>query len=91
LWETEEDAALYEIFAVLVVPGEESDPDYLPIRNYLGRIPSADQEKLLAELKSRSLIWRNLTITGEDDLLFLMTCDYTKKDGRLLLCAMRME
>jgi sortase B len=91
LWETEEDSALYEIFAVLVVPGEESDSDYLPIRNYLGRIPSADQEDLLAELKSRALIWRSLPVTGEDELLFLMTCDYTKKDGRLLLCAMRME
>jgi sortase B len=91
LWETEEGDSLYEIFAVLIVPGEESDPDYLPIRNYLGRIPSADQEALRAELKSRALIWRNLPVTGEDDLLFLMTCDYTKKDGRLLLCAMKME
>jgi sortase B len=91
LWETEEDSFLYEIFAVLVVPGEESDPDYLPIRNYLGRILPEDGEILLTELKNRALIWRNLAVTGEDDLLFLMTCDYTKKDGRLLLCAVRME
>jgi sortase B len=91
LWETEDGASCYEIFAALVVPGEEADPAYLPVRSYLGQIPSADQENLLGELKARALRWRNLPVSGDNDLLFLMTCDYTKKDGRLLLCAVRVE
>jgi hypothetical protein len=40
---------------------------------------------------SRTMIWRSRSITDEDDRLFLMNCDYTKKDGRLMLCAVRIE
>jgi sortase B len=91
LWETEDDTSLYEVFAVLVVPGDEQDPEYLPIRDYLGQISAEKQEMLLDELQSRARIWHNIQVSGEDRLLFLITCDYTKNNGRLLLCAKWVE
>jgi sortase B len=88
-WETAAGVAEYELFAVLVVPGEEDDPEYLSIRDYLGQVSTDRQEQLLSELRSRAQIWRDVQVEDDDRLLFLMTCDYTKTNGRLLLCAVK--
>jgi sortase B len=87
LWEAENGTSLYEVFAVLVVPGDEADPEYLSIRDYIGQISAEEQEALLSDLRSRALIWHKIPVSGEDRLLFLITCDYTRENGRLLLCA----
>lgn len=86
-WEQDESIAYYEIFSVLVVPGYEEDENYFPIRNYLTDLDQKTTAKLIKELKNRAFLWRDVEILDTDRFLFLMTCDYTRTDGRLLLCA----
>lgn len=90
-WEGREGDRFYTVFAVLVVPGYEEDEAYFPVRDYLGQLSTEEQETLLKELKDRALLWRNLSFQEDERFLFLMTCDYTRENGRLLLCARRGE
>jgi sortase B len=76
----------YEIFAVLVVPGEETAEDFLSVREYLNECTAKKQGELLGILKDRALLWKERKVSDEDRLIFLMTCDYSRKNGRLLLC-----
>jgi sortase B len=77
----------YEIFAVTVIPGDEEAEDYLPVRDWVGEQEWPDQLEILQTLRERTIWWRNLAFTRTENLLFLLTCDYTRENGRLLLCA----
>jgi sortase B len=89
--ELEEQTRYYEIFAVLIIPGEEAQEDYLPIRTYVGPQELSRQEEILSALKERAIFWRNLPFSQDSPLLFLVTCDYTRENGRLLLCCQYVE
>ena len=86
-WEGKYGVRYYRIFAALVIPGYEDAPDYFPIREYLDKPDEGEQSRLLKELRERAFIWRETSFREEERFLFLMTCDYTREDGRLLLCA----
>lgn len=86
-WEAEDGVSYYEIFAVMVVPGYEEAGDYLPVRDYLGEPEPEQQKEILETLKDRASLWRELSFSENDRILFLMTCDYTRYNGRLLVCA----
>jgi sortase B len=77
----------YEIFAALVVSGYEDKEDYLPIRDYLDTQDSENLKSILTTLKERAIQWRDVSFFTDDQFLFLVTCDYTQENGRLLLCA----
>jgi sortase B len=85
-WEQADGISYYEIFAVLVIPGYEEAEDYLPIRSYQGVQDGDRQTELLQTLKNRAIWWRDLSFYRSDRFLFLVTCDYTRENGRLLLC-----
>jgi sortase B len=84
--EQEDGKHYYEIFAVLIVSGYEEREDYLPIRDYLDTQNSEYLKEILATLKERAIQWRDSSFFANDKFLFLVTCDYTKENGRLLLC-----
>ena len=86
-WEGKYGVRYYRIFAALVIPGYEDAADYFPIREYLDKPDDGKQSRLLKELRERAFIWRETSFREEERFLFLMTCDYTREDGRLLLCA----
>ena len=88
-WEDDEGETDYTVFAVLVIPGSEEDPDYFPVRKYLGDLSGRDRTELLEQLEERAVRWRRLSFSETDRFLFLLTCDYTKENGRLLVCARR--
>ena len=90
-WEQGSETEYYEIFAVLVVPGYEDDEQYFSIRNYLPLLDEDETAGFLEELRGRASLWKDLDISDQEKFMFLMTCDYTRTDGRLLLCARRME
>lgn len=90
LWEQGGRTAYYEIFAVLVVPGYEDAADYFPIQDYLGELEAEKTEQLLSELQARAIIYQDAHVTETDRLMFLITCDYTRSNGRMLLCAKRL-
>jgi sortase B len=85
-WEQADGIYLGEVFALLVVPGYEDEADYLPVRDYQGEVSEEEQQEILETLKSRALQWKDVDFQEEDCMLFLMTCDYTRKNGRLLIC-----
>jgi sortase B len=76
----------YELFAVLVISGYEDSDDYLPIRDYLDTQDTEYLKEILGTLRERAIQWRNMSFFSDDKFLFLVTCDYTKENGRLLLC-----
>ncbi|MBS6397417.1 MAG: class B sortase [Clostridiales bacterium] len=90
-WEQGEDSAWYEIFAVLVIPGYEEDEEYFPVDSYINRIDGDKTEELTVGLESRALLWRGVELSESDRFLFLLTCDYTRTDGRLLLCGKKIR
>jgi sortase B len=85
-WEQADGIYPGEVFALLVVPGYEDEADYLPVRDYQGEVSEEEQQEILETLKSRALQWKEVDFQEEDRILFLMTCDYTRKNGRMLLC-----
>lgn len=98
-WESGGESEIYEVFAVLVVSGEKGASGYLPLQEYLCEKDPRKQAENLREIASHSLYLRTSAptttpvpaLTGNDSLLFLVTCDYTRTNGRLLVCAKKQE
>lgn len=90
-WEGNGEPEYYEIFAVLVVPGYEEDEEYFPIREYLPPLGEEETFSFLVSIKERASLWKDVTFSDREKFLFLMTCDYTRDDGRLLLCARKIQ
>lgn len=91
LWQKDERAWMYRIFALLVIPGEPDAGDYFPLEDYMNLIDANQTRELIASLHERAMYWRDIELTENDRFLFLVTCDYTRDDGRLMLCARRID
>lgn len=77
----------YEIFAVLVLPGSDLASDWLDIEKYINATSKDEIAAMMDTLYSRSSQWRDVDYEAGDHFLFLMTCDYSRSNGRLLVCA----
>lgn len=80
----------YEIFAMLVVPGDPDDDRYFELGEYLNDISEAKTAELLSALRAQALLWRDIEPENDDRFLFLETSDYSDTEGCLLLCARRL-
>ena len=91
LWETEQDKTYYQIFAGLVLPGSSFSQNYLDLTRWANVLSDSDSEKMLQQLHSRASLWRNVQHRSGDKYLFLVTCDYTKTNGRWVLVAQSLS
>lgn len=85
-WNTLYRKETYEVFAVLIVPENTADPQFLA---YTGRpvFKTVSQfESYIATLKSRALRWKDIDINPTDALITLSTC---LDDNRLLVVGRR--
>lgn len=89
-WETGGVGVYYEIFAVAVIPGYEDAADWFPLPSYANEIDGDKTMELVTELRTRSSLWREIDLDENDRFLFLVTCDYSRANGRMLLCAKRL-
>lgn len=90
-WETSQSCTYYQIFAGLVIPGSAADAGYLDLTAWANSISDVQAEQMLKKLHSKAALWRNVQHTSGDRYLFLVTCDYTKTNGRWVLVAQSLS
>ena len=78
---------IYRIFAAMVVPGSAESIDFINIQQWNNSLSKAEKEEMLQTIKKRASIYQEPFKTADDTFLFLVTCDYTHSDGRLVLVA----
>jgi sortase B len=77
----------YEIAAVYVTNVEKSGDYY----NYLHGDTRQEQMEYLKKMAAYSLYDTGVTVTESDELLSLSTCEYSSKNGRLIVLARRVK
>lgn len=91
-WESEKGKEYYQIFALLVLPGYSTAPDFIDLQawnNVLDEEQTADMLNTIADCAS---IFRGESFNLEKDkYIFLVTCDYSINNGRLVLVGRRLS
>lgn len=83
-WECESGVYYYKIFAGMVISGDDSK-----LQSWVNNLDAATQNQMLEEIQEKSFVWQEDKLrTGP--YMFLVTCDYQMKNGRLVLVAARM-
>lgn len=80
-WETRTGIRYYKLFAGLIVSGSDS-----PIRAWLNK-QTPEQEKEMLNTIAHSAYFYQEDLLRSGPYLFLITCDYQKENGRLVLVA----
>lgn len=85
-WRTLYRNETYEVFAVLVVPGDVSDPDFLAYTGTPVFRTVSQFESFINTLKIRAKHWKDIDIQPTDALMTLSTC---LDDDRLIVVGRR--
>lgn len=80
----------YEVFSVLVVDGYHNSENFIDFTQWLNDIPISSKKEMLNILKQKSSFFKEDFFSEKDEFLFLITCDYTKQDGRLVIVAKKI-
>lgn len=76
----------YVVFSVFESSMLKSEKDYFYLRRFEElKTGESETEKLIEELKKRSIFNIPVKVTPNDKIMCLVTCSYEKKDGRLLI------
>lgn len=85
-WKTLYRNETYEVFAVLIVPGDISDPDFLAYTGTPVFRTVSQFESYINTLKTRAKRWKDIDIQPTDALMTLSTC---LDDDRLIVVGRR--
>lgn len=86
-WEDQYEKKYYDVFAVMVVPGSRYSARFIDFTQWLNDITTAETQSMLESIKSKASIFEDGWYSDDDDYLFLITCDYTLNNGRLVVIA----
>lgn len=86
-WEDQSGVHYYRIFAAMVVPGDSDAADFIDLQKWNNRISIEETRDMLKTIKDRACIHKELWNATDHTFMFLVTCDYTRTDGRLVLAA----
>lgn len=86
-FDTMDEAGSYEVAAVLKL---SASGDQTIWQNLLFPQEEGDFEQAWERVKAQSFYDTGIELTKEDELLALVTCEYTLKNGRILLVAKRI-
>lgn len=76
----------YVVFSVFESSMLKSEKDYFYLRRFEElKTGEKETEKLIEELKKRSIFNIPVKVSTDDKIMCLVTCSYGKKDGRLLI------
>ena len=81
---------VYRIFAVMVLPGNSDSDSFINIQKWNNQLNEEETEKMKKTIKERASIYQEPLKTRDDTFLFLVTCDYSRENGRLVLVARRI-
>ena len=79
----------YAPFACFALTADRSAPDYFELRSFV--FTEESFVKYAAELKARSQIMIPIDVKYGDELLILVTCNYSINDGRFVLACRRLR
>ena len=86
-WREETGDTVYQVFAVAVIPGAAGSGEYLDPGLWADQMSEESTEQMIQELHEVSALWRPIRHDSGSRYLFLVTCDYTRDNGRLLIAA----
>lgn len=91
-WESEKGKEYYQIFALLVLPGYSTDPNFIDLQAWNNVLDEEQTTDMLNTIADRASIFRGESFNLEKDkYLFLVTCDYSINNGRLVLVGRRLS
>lgn len=91
-WESEMGKEYYQIFALLVLPGYSTAPDFIDLQAWNNVLDEEQTADMLNTIADRASIFRGESFNLEKDkYLFLVTCDYSINNGRLVLVGRRLS
>lgn len=91
-WESEKGKEYYQIFALLVLPGYSTAPDFIDLQAWNNVLNEEQTADMLNTIADRASIFRGESFNLEKDkYLFLVTCDYSINNGRLVLVGRRLS
>ena len=91
-WESEKGKEYYQIFALLVLPGYSTSPDIIDLQAWNNVLDEEQTADMLNTIADRASIFRGESFNLEKDkYLFLVTCDYSINNGRLVLVGRRLS
>lgn len=89
-WEDVRGEHYYKLFAAAIVSGSSTDSRFLNIQQWANVISEEETETMLDTLKERSYLFQENPFQSGGQYIFLVTCDYSRNDGRLVLVGRRM-
>lgn len=89
-WEDINGAHYYKIFALMVLPGSSEQAEYIDIQQWNNVLSAEEAREMLETIQLRASIFQESRFTQDDRYLFLVTCDYSQTDGRLILVGKRL-
>lgn len=81
----------YQIFAALVVAGNTDSPSYINLQQWSNVLDKDETEEMLTTVKERASVYQEPMKREGDTYLFLVTCDYSRNNGRLVLVARSVQ
>ncbi len=84
-WEDSQGTHYYKVFAVMVVPGDADMGGYVNFQQFNNRQTAGEKKVMLATVEEKASIYQESWETDEDEYIFLITCDYSRTDGRLVV------
>lgn len=91
-WESEKGKEYYQIFALLVLPGYSTAPDFIDLQAWNNVLDEEQTADMLNTIADRAPIFRGESFNLEKDkYIFLVTCDYSINNGRLVLVGRRLS
>lgn len=91
-WESEKGKEYYQIFALLVLPGYSTDPYFIDLQAWNNVLDEEQTADMLNTIADRASIFRGESFNLEKDkYIFLVTCDYSINNGRLVLVGRRLS
>ena len=78
----------YTVFAVMNLPGSAAEPDYIDVQQvWGGNLTAQATADMLDTLRDQAYLWKPVENAPGAEYLYLLTCDLSRKNGRLLIAA----
>ena len=91
-WDDKHGEHYYRLFAGMVINGAPGNDRFIDLQKWMNEIDPGTSEEMLEELKERAFMFRpNAFREADNKYIFLVTCDYSHDNDRLVLVGERIR
>lgn len=83
-WENKDGEHYYKVLAAMAVAGSSNNTDYLNLQQWVNVLTEDESKELRETIKDRAFLFKG-NVIGLDKYIFLVTCDTTQNNERLVL------